>query len=244
MNCLEFSATLEDQVEHGTSADSAELRAHRSECAACRRLWEQMRSLDEAIGAWRSSVPACDVADSVLADFAGERSRNLEVTRFKPQPLPAPRRTRTWLAGLVALAGAVALSLVIPAVWRPNGGQPNNHVVIQPVEGNSVAQRIAISVPTQVAAEDSEVEVRALVHEAGVAYLELAESTASAFRDAADLLPPVSPVTSIESHVPESPITPGTQWIDDLGGGLKPIGSSVSQAFDFLWRTQSERAEG
>lgn len=293
MNCLEFNQYLEDhfledpppeaQSAHGPSSDTAEFRAHRAECEACRRIWDDLRTLDDAIGAWRNAVPVCSLTESVLASFVPAPATNPEVGSGG-QVLPAPRsdrsviktapRAKSWIAGLAGLAAAFVLGWGLPAFWPAGGNRTVVETRLEPVDGDGRAQPALAShagehpegaVPETtpslksrnpsspgtrspaaktLSSEASDVEVRALVHDAGIAYLDLAESTASVLRDAAGLLPSVSSGSSSEPPLPAASLPSGTEWIDDLGDGLKPIGNSVGQAFDFLWRTQSERAEG
>lgn len=268
MNCDEFQSSLEEQFEPGASGDSDELRAHRSECEACRLIWDQLRLLDDAIVLWRDATPDCDLTAAVVASLSVDCGRadgipaagvGLRGNQLKPlivshsdhtvaDATPGKTiRSRMWMTLLAGLAAAIVVSMILP-LFRTGGPRDPEKIVQQPPERvvpKAVSSSLALASPSkaELGTAVEGVEVRALVEEAGMAYLELAESTASVFRDAAELLPPaVAPRVDVE--LPSNDDSAGTEWMGGLGDGLKPIGESVSQAFDFLWRAETERAEG
>ena len=225
--------------------NTPEISSHLAQCAGCRQEWEAIRTLHEAISAWREQVPPVDLASAVLLEFA----RPVPPTAPPAAPIrasvsaqalretgpadvsgpPGLRRTgeivrarRSLAASLAALAGLFALSAGLVTQPVPDRGAP---VVLHgkpPLEATG---------PTAAGDEN----VQSLVRHAGTAYLALAQETAGAMRGITTLVVPDQ--SSAAKLSLDSVPALSTGLVNELETDFRPLSDSVGGVFDFLWNT-------
>src|SRR5947207_2270314 len=100
MNCTEFEERLQHALDEGRTLDAADLADHAAHCAACRTVWDEFRTLADAVVLWRAQVPQVDLADEVSRTLQASGTLVAPVTRLKP----ASRSRRSLFAALSGLA--------------------------------------------------------------------------------------------------------------------------------------------
>ncbi len=121
MDCLEFRR----QVGAEPSATSAELEAHRRDCAACARHQDELRAMDAEIA----------------------RALAIETARFTkqdlvPQPAKATKRRYYAIAASLATGFAVAVTLLISSPRSSLAREVIGHVATEPA---ALAGRVPIA---------------------------------------------------------------------------------------------------
>lgn len=218
MNCIEFEEELNHRLGRGTHAAAQEFSDHAAHCAACRALCEEMRTLDEAIAAWRTQVPEVDLVAPVLAAFTMNR---------QPVENIGPKSRRRLMAVIAGLAAMIAIGVALQFA-RPS------REAVKPQAADIVVHNHP-PVPQADPQTAPAAEIQGLVRSAGTAYLAIAEDAAGALGDAAILVLPAGPYpTNLNLNGTAAPAD--AAWTGSLETGLKPIGDSVGAAFNFLWK--------
>jgi len=245
MNCLEFNNRLQQQLDtHQSPDDDPNVLEHIAACAVCRRAWDDMRLLSDALMEW-CDIPEVDLADAVVARHVAElpvaehpipvslspfrRQVSRELSRFSesisrsglfPRD-PALHRPRLALLGL---AGTVA-ALLLLSVWQVTVESPRHLAATSPLP-ISESEILPAGDPMMVA----------LVRSAGSAYFNFAHEAALQVEDAASLVWP-EPATDPLREAPPAPSETPSPWVQDLNPGLAPMRKEFRSAFDFLLRT-------
>jgi hypothetical protein len=258
MNCAEFVARMNDQFAGSGLQGEADLADHRAHCQSCHARWEEFILLSDAIGAWRRETPDVDLVPAVVAalghsDYVASAESRTD-SRF---PMAVPERRRR-LPALAIVGGAAVLFVVAMLnVGRPVRQPPNpvaqtrfghhdpaaqNPSVSSPI-GNDEGRPGAATSNRSVHGGDSTPQhtrsLPAQVETDRVAYLELAQRAAGALGQMTMLVlpdqfrPPDSPQVNATQ---ELPLQGTSGWMDDVEDQLKPVGRSLGNAFDFLWR--------
>jgi len=223
MNCTVFEDRLQHALDDGRALDAADLADHAANCPACRALWEEFRTLSDAIVVWRAQLPTVDLADEVsrtlqasgtLVTIDRAATDGLKIRPTKTAT--ASRSRRSLVAALAGLAALLFLTLLLPT----GRDGDYSHLVVE--------HKSPVS---------SDAQVALLVRSAGTAWLSLAHQAAGDLGDAASLVLPVA-------KLPDATITTDTgpapqSWSTGLDT-VRPIGESVGNAFRFLWSDANE----
>lgn len=226
MECQEFEAELEGRLDERLDPCSPELQAHAKYCANCEERLQQAIVLLRGIATWRQALPAPSggltgrITDHIrLADF---EIRSVSSDR-------APARQSKWQAGAVAVAAMAAMWLVFVGSNFDHSGQADHRMA-------AVGQR-QMGSPTRAPVTPVPVtptDLGTVLVSAEGAYSQLATETLEAAQDFALLWPTSQAVSS--AAPPPAPQGRDTNWNQELSRELAPIGSSVTDALDFLWR--------
>jgi predicted anti-sigma-YlaC factor YlaD len=243
MNCAEFEAELQRQLDCRTLALEKHVDEHLQTCDLCRETWNRNRLLVDAISSWREQLPDADLVDAVVANQLASPASGEGRTPTKPdiavrpatsEGLPrlttarrisaSPRRARWALAALTSGLGAlVAISSFSP-LGQPPGGTTDK-----------MATARAVGDVSRLSADDREL---ALLNRAGAAYKTLATSAAGVLEDFASIVLPVRLADGVGA--PNAIDGTGDRLIDGLPHPLRPIGQGLGDAFDFLWEAGQE----
>jgi hypothetical protein len=244
MNCIEFKQALEASVDTDRATDVAAMQAHCSECAPCQNLFEQFALLDRAIPLWRDRMPRVDVADAVLAQLAFDEvpKQNSSANRSSPtarrEGVGRSQRSagRRIFAAITTAVAVIVLGTWI--TWRPVPPEqfaPRVEPLPAMAEANSEPNpwNPANEPDGSVERDEAEVEpeLTMIVRDAGRAYLVLVNGAADAVADGAVLMPASD--FSIESAFDDR--TSVESRDEDWSEELKPIGSGLGEAVDFLF---------
>lgn len=219
MNCTAFEDRLQHAFDEGHSLDAADLADHAANCPACRALWEEFRSLSDAVVLWRSQLPSVDLADEVCRTLQASGTlvtidhAATDGLRIRPAKTSTVSRSRrSLLAALAGLAALLFLTLMLPT------GRDGDYA------------RLIVENKTPLS---SEAQVALLVRSAGTAWLSLAHQAAGDLGDAASLVLPVAKLPDATTITTDTEPAPQT-WSNGLDT-VRPIGESVGSAFRFLW---------
>lgn len=252
MNCADFESRVYDGFDASSLPQAADLAEHAAQCATCRATWEGMRLLSDCIGVWRQETPDVDLADPVI--FALKHTAKLapQISRVEARR-PTISRQRLRRRSLVwAVAGAAALLIVLSLflVPRPDAPGPKPVAQVPEVHRNSNTSQ-GDPRHQDLSAQDPVANDRLDRNEGSspqvtqrhppepeadrVPYYDLAQRAAGALGQMTML---VLPVDAGAHHPPDEPPDEGPPagWMDDFERELKPVGRSLGNAFDFLWR--------
>jgi hypothetical protein len=242
MNCLEFNDRLQQQLDiHLSPDDDPAVLEHVATCATCRRAWDDMRLLSDALLDW-CDVPEVDLAEAVVARYQAEIRQTLPRERLRstsPEPCGSPpaspppvheisagsrrplHRSRLALLGLGGTVAALLLLSVGPAPLDA----PRRRVAIHPPP-----------IATSAVLPAGDPMMVALVRSAGSAYFSFAHEAALQVEDAASLVWPGTDREAIH-EAPPAGTEPPAPWGQDFHPGLAPMRKEFRSAFDFLLKT-------
>jgi|GEM_PF-4100793 len=247
------------------SPREVELEEHAAVCDECRALWAEFRTLSEAICAWKQTAPRREFTESpivsriVVAGLQASAAATLEsrsgvglaagaAVRTVASPPANSERTLRENAAAVPAARASGIS---PSRMAMTALVASLLLLIAGVE---FAGQFRLSSPlgphgapmtyadgSSVAAPEAG-EVDSLIVTARAAYWTFAEQAVGAVRDAAVLVPtrsaapePATSTAPVNFAFDQLQADASLEWFGRFGRGLRPIGSSVGEAFGFLW---------
>ena len=223
MDCQEFEAQLEWRLDERLDPVSPELQAHTDECAPCLERLQGATALLHGVAAWRQTIPApsVDLAARIAGQLhtASEQKPEIRVANI------AASGSR-WQAWIVAAGAIVAMWLVF---LRPasDSGQPGSQIA-------KVIPAVPVAPPSPVPQKLPAADLETVLVSAEGAYSQLATETLEAAHDFALLWPTTQAVST--SPVPSAPQQQDSNWNQQWSRELAPIGDSVGDALDFLWR--------
>ncbi len=207
MNCREFQDWLSDiECSHETRVGWA----HVEQCgdARCRSLWEEFLVVEDAIAAWKGSIPQVNLMDRVWS--AVETAPPMASTIASRRESPKRRQqssSRAWIA-LSMSAAIVALSLWgLSVLNRPDGNAGPNVVAETPTEDPPRAEP-----PLQ---------------KYSVASVSLAQSASAFVADAALL-------TVHDIGDPDDPSRPVSAWATKVSRQFQPLSEDLNNAWEFI----------
>jgi hypothetical protein len=230
MNCIEFEAALEYQIESRMEIDPLTME-HVGQCPQCQIAWQIHQQLDAAIVAWRPVEASAGLVDKVLAELMAAMP-DLQTVRTTGDRVTSSRQietSRTSLAfghrstALVASAACLMMAVVfltqlerreLPGIVR------RSHSSGRKVE---VAQApLDVSLTLSEVLSDLRSEYHEMATETKSAAMELVNGIPRQIEiprgpDADEIL--VRPISSDVSRI----------W--------RPIGSRVETALGFLWQS-------
>ena len=213
MNCIEFEAELENQVETRCAITLAAME-HASQCPECRVAWQIHQQLEVAIAAWQPVEGSSDLSDRVLMQLQMK-----DPGAFSNASVPASNRKFS-----VLVATVVCLLIVIVHLKDFSG----NH-------SNQLAQRSPTTVrETDVSNPQLDVSetLSEVFSDLRSEYREIASETRSAAMDLVNRLP-----GQMDIFIPaerDDVVVPSTT--NDVSRFWAPIGSRVETALGFLWQ--------
>jgi hypothetical protein len=243
MNCAEFEADIQRQLDARCVGDHDRLRAHRLACLACREVWEGAQLLSDAIAVWHDEIPEVDLVEAVVAAHSNRDSSARDAvanpggggsvwrTQGGRRPVPDainPARAKRGRKSSALLVAAVCLVALTAISWLVPSGD-----LKAPVMGERGMAAMALPVPT--AAPPGDV---ALLDQAGAAYDTLARSAVGAIEEFAWIVIPIrmSPSANDEGD------PAGGRWIEGLQDDWQPLREHLDEALDFLRDVGDERA--
>jgi hypothetical protein len=235
MNCAEFEACLNEQLDGSHLGQAADLAEHAAHCPTCRATREGYRLLRDGIAAWRREIPDVDLAEAVVFGLkhSADRMQAKPVTAAHFPTISRQRRRRSLALAISGAAALVIVTALIPVLRRH--GQSTVPVVQSAATQRDLAAQNGASIP-QLTRRD------ALQPESDrVPYYDLAQRAAGALDQMTMLVLPGEGTP--QNAAPEPPAERPAGWIDDVEDQLKPVGRSLGNAFDFLWRA-GESADG
>lgn len=207
MNCREFQDWLSD-VE--CSHSLREGHAHVEACgdAACRSSWEEFLSVEEAITAWKGSVPASNVLERVWAEVEQPAA---SVVASTGAVQPAASNRSAWIV-LALSVSVVALSLWgLSALNRPGGNDGPGALAETPVHDSH--QPLSVEPPLQ---------------KYSIASVNLAQSASAFVADAALL-------TVHDVGDPDDPSRPVSRFATKMSQQLQqPLEENLNSAIEFI----------
>jgi len=259
MNCAEFESRLNDEFDVARAGHAPDLLEHKAQCAACREVWEQFRLLADGIGAWRLAIPDVDLATAVVfalnqTTAAAPYATKIEVAR----PAIARQRPSRHVSAAGVIAGAAACLIVASLLALLRSGA----LLTRPAAQDPTRQGDLVTSHDNRQTEDRSAQTSS-AHDAGRApqvaelnasqpdadravYYDLAQRAAGAWGQMSLLALPSKPAQNEAASVPPvegPPAAPSSGWIDEFERELQPVGRSLGNAFDFLWRA-GESADG
>lgn len=260
MNCADFESRLNDEFDSANMRQAVDLAEHAAQCAACRATWDGFRLLSECVGAWRRETPDANLADAVVFALGQPGEPLPQVSPIEARP--STESTRKWgpLSRTLTAAAAVFILASLAFVFRPARPltQPDSQVPVAVLpevpqgvaDANEDRPREARHTKNLVATNGDSPPQAAQSRSPGpetdrVPYYDLAQRAAGALGQMAMLVLPAdaAPSTAGERHPAEPPAEGPLHWMDDFERELKPVGRSLGNAFDFLWRA-GESADG
>ena len=228
MNCIEFEAALEHQIQARSPLDP-EAIAHAAVCAECRVGWELHRQLDTIILRWRRVEKPPELLDKVLVGLAISNNMSNEEPPHRVAPLLAAvsvgsnQRVSFSRGRFGALACSLA-SLILAIVVFSRFGKDDNRDLAgtsRPMIDQSISANSPIDLPLTLTEVFSDLRSE---------YRDLASETTSVARDLVNGLPvrvevPVRPQPDVVVFGPTA---------NDVGRIWRPIGSRVESALSFL----------
>lgn len=261
MNCAEFESRLNDEFDASSTIQAADLAEHAEHCAICRASGEGFRLLADGIGAWRQEVPDVDLTQAVVFALRQSACPMSQETRND-----APRATnfkyrlkQRWLALAVATSAALLVVLSLLPVFRrgpqatmPVAQVPVAQVPVAQVKGVQGEQATSTSDNDRLDQNDVDQRRGSTPQVAGrhspesetdrVPYFDLAQRAAGALGQMTMLVLPFESASQ-DRLEEQPPAAKPTDWIGNFERELKPVGRSLGNAFDFLWRA-GESADG
>lgn len=226
MECQEFEAELDGRLDERLDPRSPELQAHAKSCANCEERLQQAIVLLCGIVIWRQAAPAPS------GDLTARIANHVRLADFETRSVGSDRtpvNQSKWQAWAVAAAAMAAIWLVFVGANFDHSGQADHRMA-------AVGQR-PIGSPTRAPVTPvpaTPTDLGTVLVSAEGAYSQLATETLEAAQDFA-LLWPTSQAVSNAAPSP-APHGPDTNWNQELSRELAPIGGSVTDALNFLWR--------
>ncbi|MBX7166722.1 MAG: hypothetical protein K1X74_10285 [Pirellulales bacterium] len=263
MNCDEFELRLQDTLDERRplEAESA-LRGHARSCPACHELMQSFQLLLEGVRRLEIPTASPTLATRVLVDLRREelQPRSAEPSTTARQTLRWAMGLAT-VAAVVALAAW--LSMPAPGnrperlANAPQTGVAQNASAPAPVTPATADSGAVESAPADAAAPNqmaAEASLRQLIANSGEQYEEFLHTTGTSLSQLALLLPGAlatspqqaapqvepaadsdqAPAADVAAQPEKDDALPQTEWVEELGRGLRPVRKSTEGAFSFL----------
>ena len=238
MNCADFASRLNDEFDGSDTPPTADLVDHAAQCASCRATWEGFRLLSDCIGAWRQETPEVDLAPAVVFALNQSAPRSPEQPEIAPRQssVSRPRSRYTSRARAQAVAAALLIAALLFPVLRRSA------ILTPPVAQTTAFPGDSVPVDVVVQHDQGTRQLATQLDPDHVPYYDLAQRAAGALGQMTMLV--LRDEAAPPFHHEEPPADgQAAGWMDDVGRELKPVGRSLGNAFDFLWRA-GESADG
>jgi|GEM_PF-4503104 hypothetical protein len=249
MNCADFQTRLDDDFNGSRTCQAPDLIEHAAHCATCRATLDGFRLLAEGIGAWRDETPDADLATAVVFALRQPLQPTPESVTAQRRLEGFHRRTRRSPAFVITGAAALLIVATLLIVLRPRAQSERAVAIIPPAHENlatangqrhdedrSANGHSAAAVSDDTGARQDVAQADEPASET-VPYYDLAQRAAGAFGQMTMLVLPANAAESVPSSAVKGPPTDRSAgWMDEFERELKPVGRSLGNAFDFLWR--------
>lgn len=260
MSCFEFESAIEHAVESRTLLDDRAV-AHAKSCDACQSVLLRNQHLDVIVNTWQLFQPPANLVDLVLDDLAtpiwmdaAQLSADLTESdlwesaefQIRPAPVVSPvslkpahavnpvYKERSAKSGILAVSALAACLMMFGMVLM---NSKKSLEVGEDAFAKAAARRWARSNRSDVQYDVSTTLAEVF---SGIQseYREMASETQTAAREIANSIsyPAAPPVITEPENIELLPDA------EDVGRILKPIGSRVATALDFLWQAVPSEA--
>jgi hypothetical protein len=123
MNCEKFLALLAQSIETRSPVSSA-VQEHGQHCPQqeCRSQWREFVLLENALAAWKSSIPSVDFVHRVTSELSVHKPVQPSRPQVEILPIQATSTHRfRLLASVASLCGVVAMLLALATGLQPLG---------------------------------------------------------------------------------------------------------------------------
>lgn len=225
MNLVEYQSKLEIMIESRHFDQRAQLEKLAVSSPEHQRLWEDFLILEQALPAWKQSLPETDLVDAVLAQLDSPSDITEQPTTHSEQSLAtaaSPHRfSAPWISASSLVAAALLFAVTIPFFF--------NRTTVD--SGSTVTTSTTIAPALRIDENQPPVpqNIDQLLKNAGAASWGLAQSTAGAMSEAVTLVPVTRPESQSSELDPTEP-----NWVDDINTEMQPFKDQINHAWNFI----------